>query len=207
MLALARSEQGAVPLRMEPVDLAEIARQAIADTVAFAASRRIEFELVAEAAVPVLGDALSLGLLVRNLADNAVRYGAAGTRVEVGVGVGVATDDAAGAGRGGGAQSGDSSGEARRGSVAVLRIDDAGPGIPEAERQRVFDRFYRRGDSVETGSGLGLAIVQNVATAHGAKVGLETSPAGGLRVSVRFPLLAVRPAGTPLLPMPTAETA
>ena len=177
MLALARNERGAAPMAMERVDLAEIARQAIGDTVAFAAARRVEFELVASAPVPIRGDALSLGLLVRNLVDNAARYAPAGSRVDVSVTADVEAGDRA---------------ERRSGSMptacAVLRVDDAGDGIPESDRQRVFDRFYRRGDSAETGSGLGLAIVQSVAATHGGSVALDRAPAGGLRVIVRLPL-------------------
>jgi signal transduction histidine kinase len=173
MLALARSEGGATPMVMERVDLAEVARQAIADTVAFAASRGIEFELAAETPAAVRGDALSLGLLVRNLVDNAARYAPAGTRVDVSVraeGIAGTVGDAG-----------------RDAAAVVLRVDDAGPGIAEADRQRVFDRFYRHGDSGETGSGLGLAIVQNVASIHRATIALDRSPAGGLRVVVWFP--------------------
>jgi two-component system OmpR family sensor kinase/two-component system sensor histidine kinase QseC len=103
---------------------------------------------------------VALGLLVRNLADNAARYSPAGSRVEVAIGV--------------------------EAGAVTLTVDDAGPGIPEAERQRVFDRFYRRAEGAESGSGLGLAIVQSVATAHAARVALERSPRGGLRVVVRF---------------------
>ena len=71
----------------------------------------------------------------------------------------------------------------------TLVVDDAGPGIPEAERERVFDRFYRRDDAGGAGvqgTGLGLAIVRSVAERHGARVALGTSPLGGLRVAVRF---------------------
>ncbi|MGZ5237557.1 MAG: ATP-binding protein [Caldimonas sp.] len=171
LLALARSEPGAAPAVIERVDLAEIARRAVAETVAFAASRRVEFELVAEAPAFVEGDPVALGLLVRNLADNAARYSPQGSRVEVAV----SSDEAA----------------------VSLIVDDAGPGIPEAERQRVFDRFYRRPQAGESGSGLGLAIVKSVAAMHGASVGLERSPQGGLRAIVRFPAAGISPALTP----------
>jgi signal transduction histidine kinase len=160
LLALARSEPGTTPFVKEKVDLAEVARSALAETIPFAASRGVEFELVAPAPVLVTGDAVSLGLLVRNLADNAARYSPTGSRVEVGV--------------------------ETVGAAALLRVDDAGPGIPETERQRVFDRFYRRAERGETGSGLGLAIVRSVAATHAATVALDRSPAGGLRVEVRF---------------------
>ena len=160
LLALARSEPGAVAATRERVDLAEIARRMVAETVPFAASRGIEFELTAPEPEFVVGDPVALGLLVRNLADNAARYSPAGSRVEVGIGV--------------------------EAGAVTLTVDDAGPGIPEAERQRVFDRFYRRAEAGESGSGLGLAIVQSVATAHGAQVKLDRSRRGGLRVVVRF---------------------
>ncbi len=160
LLALARTEPGAAAPTRERVDLAEVARRMVAETVPFAAARGIEFELSAPEPAFVVGDPVALGLLVRNLADNAARYSPADSRVEVGVGV--------------------------EGGAVTLRVDDAGPGIPEAERQRVFDRFYRRAEGGESGSGLGLAIVQSVARAHGAEVTLERSARGGLRAVVRF---------------------
>jgi two-component system OmpR family sensor kinase/two-component system sensor histidine kinase QseC len=160
LLALARSEPGAAPAVKERVDLAETARRMVAETVPFAAARRTEFELVAPAPAFVVGDPVALALLVRNLVDNAARYSPAGSRVEVAV--------------------------TTAGGAVTLTVDDAGPGIPEAERQRVFDRFYRRAEGGESGSGLGLAIVRSVAAAHGATVALDHSPQGGLRVVVHF---------------------
>ncbi len=97
---------------------------------------------------------------MRNLADNAVRYSPPGARVELRV--------------------------AQADGVPTLQVDDTGPGIPPAERERVFDRFYRRGLADEPGTGLGLAIVRSVAQRHGATVALDDSPLGGLRVTLRF---------------------
>jgi len=110
--------------------------------------------------VMVDGDRVALGVMARNLVDNAVRHSLAGTRVEVSV-----RHDA---------------------GAAMLRVDDGGPGIPPDERERVFDRFYRRAGPDEQGTGLGLAIVKNVAAAHRAAVTLGDSPLGGLRTKVRF---------------------
>jgi two-component system OmpR family sensor kinase len=74
------------------------------------------------------------------------------------------------------------------GSAVELSVDDSGPGLPEEERARVLDRFYRSGEPQAPGSGLGLAIVKSIADLHGATVGLTASPSlGGLRVLVRFP--------------------
>ena len=94
-----------------------------------------------------------------------MRYAPAGTQVQVRVGL--------------------------DGGAPTLWVDDAGPGIPAPERDRVFDRFYRResdgkGEAAQ-GTGLGLAIVRSVAERHGATVTLDESPLGGLRVAVRFP--------------------
>ena len=73
---------------------------------------------------------------------------------------------------------------------ASLVVDDDGPGIPAAERDRVFERFVRLDegrDRGEGGSGLGLAIAREVARAHGGEVSLADSPLGGLRAEVRLP--------------------
>ena len=70
---------------------------------------------------------------------------------------------------------------------AFLVVEDNGPGIPPAERARVFDRFYRLPGSHAEGSGLGLAIARQVADAHGAEIALGDAAGGhGLRVTVRF---------------------
>ena len=71
---------------------------------------------------------------------------------------------------------------------AILEVSDTGPGIPPQDRERVFDRFYRREDTQAPGSGLGLAIVKNIAERHGAAIALEDRvPGPGLRISVVFP--------------------
>jgi len=76
----------------------------------------------------------------------------------------------------------------------MVEIADTGPGIPEEERERVFDRFYRVGEGASrvrtdvAGSGLGLAIVRRIAIKHGAHVSLGESAAGGLKVAVEFAL-------------------
>lgn len=160
LLALARNEPGAPPLALAPVDLSEVGRAALAATVPQALARATELELHADAPVTVQGDAASLTMLVRNLVDNAVRHSPPGGRVEVRI-------------------------EAAAGTP-TLTVDDAGPGIPAEDRERVFDRFYRRADAGGEGSGLGLAIVRKVAERHGAEVELSTSPLGGLRARVRF---------------------
>ena len=170
LLTLARTEPGASKTAFTELDLSELTRSAVADTVPFAHSRGTAIALLADAPVAVLGDAAALSALVRNLADNAVRYSPTGSRVELLV--------------------------SAEGGAARLFVDDAGPGIPPAERERVFDRFYRHAVGDEAGTGLGLAIVRGVAERHGAVVALGESRLGGLRVEVRFAPVAFASAGT-----------
>lgn len=166
LLALARAEPGGPALTLQTLDLAELVRSVTADSVGLALARGTELSLHAEmpvlVPVPVLvqGEPAALAMLVRNLLDNALRHGKAGGHVELSVS---ATD-----GR------------------AMLTVDDDGPGIPPADRERVFDRFYRRNPGAETGSGLGLAIARKLAEQHGAKLDLSDSPLGGLRVRLTF---------------------
>lgn len=176
LLALARSEPGAPPVEPSEVDLCDIARQALAHNEALARSRgsRVESDLPAQA-VPVSGDPAALLALARNLVDNALRYSPEGAQVRIGVHM----------------QDG------RQDGRPVLEVDDSGPGIPAAERERVFQRFVRgAASSSESGSGLGLAIVRQVAQRHGAELTLDDAPLGGLRVSLRFPEPAAAPAAT-----------
>jgi two-component system OmpR family sensor kinase/two-component system sensor histidine kinase QseC len=161
LLTLARNEPESAPARLVPVVLEASVRDGIADLSALAAERSVELVLEVAASPTVLGDADALRILVRNLVDNAVRYSPSGGKVEARV----FTQDRA----------------------AALEVDDAGPGIPVEERDRAFDRFYRRSGSAQGGSGLGLAIVKAIAERHGARVTLGEAPAGGLRVTVLFP--------------------
>jgi signal transduction histidine kinase len=166
LLTLARTEPGGPQLPLAPTDLAETARQAVADVVPLADARSIRLALHAENGGVVDGDAAALRVLVRNLVDNAVRYTPRGGQVEATL--------------------------RRDGGQVALLVEDSGPGIPVSDRGRVFDRFYRRARSEAPGeegdgSGLGLAIVRSVAQRHAATVELGDSELGGLRVAVRFP--------------------
>ncbi|MFM2056616.1 MAG: hypothetical protein RLY71_1001 [Pseudomonadota bacterium] len=173
LLALARNEPGTPALAHDRIDLTEAVRHGVADVVPLALAQDSEIELLGDDPVWVSGDAAALRLLARNLADNALRYSGPGARVQLTV---RAAD-----------------------GQAELIVDDSGPGIPPAERQRVFDRFYRRAnaagqaaasDASATGSGLGLAIVQRIAERHQAELTLGDAPLGGLRVRLRLPLAA-----------------
>jgi len=160
LLALARAEPDA-PAALEPLDLAALARETVAEAAPLALQHGATIALHASAPAPVAGDAAALRSLLRNLLDNAVLHGGPAPRIEITV-----ERDA-------------------RGGVRLV-VDDNGLGIPPAERERVFARFHRREGGAAGGSGLGLAIVRAVAARHGASVALGDSPLGGLRVEVQF---------------------
>ncbi|WP_298293135.1 ATP-binding protein [Thiomonas sp.] len=176
LLQLARNESGGEEAPAA-VSLLDTARLALSDTAELALTRGVDAGLEDAEDCSVLAPPGGLRILVRNLVDNALRYTPQGGRVDVRV----RCDMRQAAG-----------GVAQR--VAVLEVDDSGPGIPPEDRERVFDRFYRREDAPAGGSGLGLAIVRSVAQRCGATIELDTAPLGGLRARVVFPPLPAPPA-------------
>lgn len=163
LLVLARQQASdAHGTRAEAVSLADIARLELAEAVPAAQARHIDLGLARADEVTVQGHREALRILVRNLLDNALKYTPEGGRVDVAV--------------------------HQDGPSALLSVEDSGPGIPEADRARVLDRFYRVPGTDSTGSGLGLAIVKAVAQLHGGELTLEQAERlGGLRVSLRLP--------------------
>jgi two-component system OmpR family sensor kinase len=160
LLLLARLDQQR-PLESAPVDLLELARDAVQD--ALAADSTHEVTLEADGAPVVLGDAQRLRQVFGNLVSNALTHG--GTAVAVRL-----------------------SSSADR---AVLEVIDHGPGIPPQDRARVFERFYRTDASrtrASGGNGLGLSIVSALVAAHGGTVLVEETPGGGATFRVSLPL-------------------
>lgn len=160
LLALAREEPGVAARPFASVDLAAVARDAVAAFTPLAAAKSIDLGLERADDLRLEGDADALGTLVANLVDNAIRYTPAGGRIDVLV-------------------------EAT--PRPRLSVRDDGPGVPAHERERVFERFARGADADAPGSGLGLAIVRRIADRHGATVELGGGIGGaGLGVSVAF---------------------
>jgi len=163
LLTLVRNEPAAREgIAMQPLDLRRIAREAVSQWVPEAVSKNIDLGYEgSNLQLPVFGDEHALRDLIDNLLDNAIRYSHAGTHITLITGY-------------------------EHG--AWLRVEDGGPGIPPAERARVFDRFYRVSGSGQAGSGLGLAIVNEVAQHHRAQVTIEDTASGeGVAFHVRFP--------------------
>jgi two-component system sensor histidine kinase TctE len=175
LLLQARSEPDAFPAqRTGPVDLAEVARSCALDLAPAARNKGVDLSFEASADPPVvMGSDVLLNELVMNLVDNAISHGRVAGSVAVRV--------------------------VRAGDRVILEIDDDGPSIAPAERERVFERFYRAPGAAPGGSGLGLSIVRDICTSHGAHITLATPPSGrGLRVQVSFAAAAAASA----LPVP-----
>lgn len=161
MLALARAEPGGGPREpFRPVRLDDLAREGAEAWVARAVELELDLGFDLEPAL-VSGDPLQLRELIANLADNALRYTPRGGRITLRT-------------------------TAADGRVS-FEVDNDGASIPEEERQRVFERFYRLRGSPGDGCGLGLAIVSEIARAHGAQAEAMVPSSGtGTRVRVLF---------------------
>jgi len=148
-----------------PLDLYGLAQQVIADCYPQVEARHQEIRLEGTV-TEIRGDRFGLEMLVLNLVSNAIKYTPVSGKIEVGI--------------------------YRLGDRVHLYVMDSGPGIPECEYQRVFERFYRVGgdrhNSGVTGCGLGLSIVQRIVALHAAEIALGPSSFGsGLKVTVVFP--------------------
>ncbi len=160
LLTLSRVESGQCPA-FAPVMLDGLVRREVATVAGRAIAKNQGLAVDAEPCT-VMGDATLLAVLVRNLVDNAIRYAPPGARVQVEVGL-------------------------HAGRVR-LRVQDGGAGLPEPERRRLGERFFRALGSGEDGSGLGWSIVRRIAAVHGFTVKVDASAEfGGLDVTVEVP--------------------
>jgi two-component system, OmpR family, sensor histidine kinase TctE len=175
LLAMARAEDGGQAQRQLPVDMAMVARNVVRDFVPRAIERQIDLGYEGPennsggAGTQLIGEPVLLGEMLRNLVDNALQYTPSGGRVTARV---LPANDQHG---------------------LILEVEDTGPGVAVAEREAVFQPFYRALDTQVDGSGLGLAIVREVARRHGgtvqvaeagAKADSKTRP--GALFTVRF---------------------
>lgn len=166
LLDAARVEAGGGAARAANVDLAMVVGM-VTDEFELVALRSDQSIEVEGGYAPVYGDIDDLGILVRNLLDNALRHGGPGTRVRLKTGL-------------------EGEGHAR---MATLVVADDGPGIPVGEHEQVFERFYRAGDGHRAlGSGMGLSLVERVVSSHGGRlrcgVGLD---GGGFGIEIWLP--------------------
>ena len=162
LLRLSRGDAGTVRLSPEAVSLEELARDVTGSLSILAEERRQRFRITAQPDAVVQADRLVLRDALTNVVDNAIKYGPAGTVIDVRV-------------------------EAAS-RLAMLTVTDEGPGIATQHRARIFDRFYRVDEGRSRGSGgtgLGLAIAKWAVEAHGGQIAYESNGGGStFRISL-----------------------
>ncbi len=161
LLVLAKSGPVDGMNELQATNLCEVVKTTCMDWVPKALSRQIELSLeCTEPLLDIRGDPVLLRELLANLLDNAITYGRSNGSIVV---------------------------KLNRWPVPSLSVEDDGPGIPESEKNKIFERFYRIPDSPGNGCGLGLAIVKEIADLHHARVELNRlTTSGGTRVEVIF---------------------
>jgi signal transduction histidine kinase len=151
LLDLSRIEAGVAPVR-QPLDVAQIAQRSVDNASASASRRGVKLSMAAVERATIVGDAQALTQVIDNLVENAIKFSPANSEVRVSVEEGTSGGDVS------------------------LTIADEGPGIPEVERTRVFDRFYQTdaGRAVAgRGVGLGLTICREIVSAHGGRIWVD----------------------------------
>lgn len=166
VLELSRIRAGALEVRREPSDLADLARAAVRRLRHLASRQRVR--LVVDGAVPVMSvDPTMMELVLVSLLENALRFAPAGTEVEVHATLGVD-------------------------GACELRVVDRGPGIPAEHHEKVFEEFVRLGGPPDgTGAGLGLAIARAFVDAHDGTLRIEETPSGGATFVIALPVRRV----------------
>jgi PAS domain S-box-containing protein len=163
LLFLARSESAAPPFRMEPVEAKVLIKGLARRARSLAAEHGATLDTTLAEIGLVRVDPARVEQAVLALVDNAIKYGPEGRGISL--------------------RSGSHYGELR------VEVGDKGPGIPEMELPRVFERFYRLDGVDEPGNGLGLSIAQTIAEAHGGRIEAESQPGEGTRMTLVLPLL------------------
>jgi signal transduction histidine kinase len=163
LLQVARLESGAQSMASEDVAPALLLEGAVAALETQAKDAGVTFDIVGADTLPsVRGDPDKLAQLFLNVLDNAVKHSPRGATVEV---------------RG-----------SRDDGAIVVRVQDAGSGLPQSAQTRLFQRFYRGDNAQRNGAGLGLAIAQAIAQAHGGSIRASNVDGGGAEFAVRLPL-------------------
>jgi PAS domain S-box-containing protein len=166
LMDLSQIESGAVVLQKEFVPLAELLGEVAADLAPAASQKSLTVDVTGDDSASVFGDRRRLGQAARNLLDNAIKFSPEGERITLMA--------------------------FREPGHAGFSVADRGPGIPRAEREKIFQRFYqvdRSRSKSRPGSGLGLAIVKHIVQLHGGSVGVEGEPGRGASFVVRLPAI------------------
>jgi two-component system phosphate regulon sensor histidine kinase PhoR len=172
LLSLSRIELNAHRRPDTPVDLVPIVRQVVDGLETLARDRGVTVNIEAAKALPVFGDHDELVRIFENLVENALKYGAAGRRVDIKLGSGSSAD-----------------GEPE----ALVSVRDYGPGIAPEHLPRLTERFYRvdvTESRAQGGTGLGLALVKHILNRHRGRLTIESAPGAGATFTIHLPTAA-----------------
>jgi signal transduction histidine kinase len=162
MLDVSAAENGTLPLRLEPLDLQLLLQDAADLYREVAEEKKISVTLEPGKPIPVQADPLRLGQALANLLDNALKYTPEGGKVFLAARLTLQGSE--------------------------IEVCDSGPGVPEAEREKIWRRLYRSDASrSQRGLGLGLSLVKAIAEAHKGSVHVDAAPLGGARFTLRLP--------------------
>ena len=162
MLALARVEEGATGIVLEPVDLAALARDGLAEARMELDKAGLQADLVAPESALISGYPVLLRRALDNLFSNAIKFSPAGSAIRVRV--------------------------QAEGPRIALAVEDQGPGVPESELPQLFSPFYRGSNGLRAnGQGLGLAIVERIVQVHGGQCRAANREGGGLVMTLLLP--------------------
>src|SRR6185503_3716011 len=168
VLCFDRAERGESALMPEPTELAPLVAEVLEAFTPLAKARQVVVIQSLDPSVIAEVDRGAVRQILINLLDNAVKYGPAGQTITVSL---------------------EAAGQRER---ARISVSDEGPGIPAAERDRIWEPFHRLerdSNSAVAGSGIGLALVRRLSEEHGGCVGVESAPSGGSRFCVELPLV------------------
>jgi two-component system sensor histidine kinase CpxA len=170
-MTISRLESGSSHMSKTAVNLEQVVDEVARDAAFEAQARNCQVEAEILDELPVIGDPALLRSAIENVVRNATRYTPAGTTVKIRAEI------------------------AQRGSLreAVIRVSDAGPGVPDESLDKIFRPFYRIDDArvrSTGGVGLGLSITERAVRLHGGSVKASNLPEGGLSVEIRLPLQA-----------------
>jgi len=175
LLSLSRIELNAHRRPDTPVDLVPIVRQVVDGLETLARDRGVTVQIDASNALPVLGDHDELVRIFENLVENALKYGAAGRRVDIKIGSGASADGV---------------------SEAQVSVRDYGPGIAPEHLPRLTERFYRvdvTESRAQGGTGLGLALVKHILNRHRGRLTIDSAPGEGATFTIHLPTAAAAP--------------
>jgi signal transduction histidine kinase len=183
LLHFSRAERQSLRVAPVPTLVSPLIRGVLESFAPLAGTRRVHIATSLREGVVALADEGALRQMLLNLLDNAVKYGPEGQVVTVGM-------------------------DPTNGDRVRLWVQDQGPGIPAAERERIWQQFWRlerdRGSAV-AGTGIGLSVVRQLAALHRGRVWVETAPGGGARFVLELPA-APHPVIPPASPAPVAPT-